>query len=72
MILANVWLRGVMDGIDLAREVKMRWPLLPVILTSGHPSERVGELPPGVAYMRKPWRPLNVLIAAEQALASRV
>jgi hypothetical protein len=31
---------GVMDGIDLAREVKMRWPLLPVILTSGHPRER--------------------------------
>jgi hypothetical protein len=40
-----------MDGIDLAREVKMRWPLLSVILTSGHPRERVGELPPGVAYM---------------------
>ena len=70
MIFADVWLRGVMDGIDLAREVKMRWPLLPVILTSGHPCERVGKLPPGVAYMRKPWQPLNVLIAAEQALAS--
>ena len=71
MVFADVRLRGVMDGIDLAREVKMRWPLLPVILTSGHPRERVGELPPGVAYMRKPWRPPNVLIAAEQALASR-
>ena len=70
MIFADVRLRGVMDGIDLAREVKMRWPLLPVILTSGHPCERVGKLPPGVAYMRKPWQPLNVLIAAEQALAS--
>src|SRR5215510_13011103 len=35
MILAEVRLRGVMDGIDLAREVKLRWPLLPVILTSG-------------------------------------
>jgi DNA-binding NtrC family response regulator len=70
MIFADVRLRGVMDGIDLAREVKMRWPLLPVILTSGHPRERVGELPPGVAYMPKPWQPLNVLIAAEQALAS--
>jgi DNA-binding NtrC family response regulator len=44
MIFADVRLRGVMDGIDLAREVKMRWPLLPVILTSGHPRERVGEL----------------------------
>ena len=39
MIFADVRLRGVMDGIDLAREVKMRWPLLPVILTSGHPCE---------------------------------
>src|SRR5262245_30846967 len=72
MIFADVGLRGVMDGIDLAREVKMRWPLLPVILTSGQPRDRVGELPPGVAYMSKPWQPLNVLIAAEQALASRV
>jgi len=70
MIFADVRLRGVMDGIDLAREVKMRWPLLPVILTSGHPCERVGGLPPGVAYMPKPWQPLNVLIVAEQALAS--
>jgi hypothetical protein len=44
MIFADVRLRGVMDGIDLAREVKMRWPrLLPVILTSGHPGERVGD-----------------------------
>jgi CheY-like chemotaxis protein len=70
MIFADVRLSGVMDGIDLAREVRMRWPHLPVILTSGHPRERVGELPPGVRYMTKPWQPLNVLIAAEQARAS--
>jgi len=66
MIFADVRLRGVMDGIDLAREVKMRWPLLPVILTSGHPLERIRELPPGVAYMPKPWQPRNVLIAANR------
>ena len=41
MVFADLRLRGVMDGIDLAREVKMRWPLLPVILTSGLPRERV-------------------------------
>jgi Response regulator containing CheY-like receiver, AAA-type ATPase, and DNA-binding domains len=70
MILADVRLRGVMDGVDLAWEVKQRWPFLPMVLTSGHPRERVRELPPGVAYMRKPWQPLNVLIAAERALAS--
>ena len=70
MIFADVRLPGAMDGVDLAWEVKLRWPLLPVVLTSGHPCERVGDLPPGVGYMPKPWQPLNVLIAAEDALAS--
>ena len=67
---APLRLPGVMDGVDLSWEVKLRWPLLPIILTSGHPLERIRELPPGVAYMPKPWQPLNVLIAAEQARAS--
>jgi len=39
MIFADIRLPGVMDGIDLAREVRMRWPFLPVILTSGHPRD---------------------------------
>ena len=70
MIFADVRVPGVMDGVDLAWEVKLRWPLLPVILTSGLPREGVGDLPLGVDYMPKPWQPLNVLIAAQQALAS--
>jgi DNA-binding NtrC family response regulator len=65
MIFADIRLPGVMDGVDLSWEVKLRWPLLPII----HPLERIRELPPGVAYMPKPWQPLNVLIAAEQASA---
>ena len=72
MIFADIRLPGAMDGVDLSWEVKLRWPLLPIILTSGHPLERIRELPPGVAYMPKPWQPLNVLIATEQALAFRV
>ncbi len=70
MIFADVRLPGAMGGVDLAWEVKLRWPLLPMILTSGHPLKRIRELPPGVAYMPKPWKPFDVLIAAEQALAS--
>jgi DNA-binding NtrC family response regulator len=69
MIFADVRLPGAMDGVDLAWEVKLRWPLLPVVLTSGHPREYIRELPPGVGYMPKPWQPLKVLIAAEEALA---
>ena len=69
MIFADIRLPGAMDGVDLAWEVRQRWPLLPMILTSGHPREHGGELPPLVGYMPKPWQPLNVLIAAEQASA---
>ena len=70
MIFADIRLPGVMDGVDLSWEVKLRWPLLPIILTSGHPLERIRELPPGVAYIPKPWQPLNLIVAAEDALAS--
>ena len=43
MIFADIRLPGVMDGVDLSWEVKLRWPLLPIILTSGHPLEHIRE-----------------------------
>jgi CheY-like chemotaxis protein len=67
MIFADIRLSGVMDGVDLAREAKVRWPHLTIILTSGNAGERLKDLPPGVHYMPKPWQPLNVLIAADYA-----
>jgi len=70
MIFADIRLPGVMDGVDLAREVKLRWPHLTVVLTSGNPGERLRQLPPGVLYMPKPWQPLDVLIVAERARLS--
>jgi DNA-binding NtrC family response regulator len=70
MLLADIRLPGVMDGIDLAWEIKLRWPHLPVVLTSGLPREYVRPVPPGITYMVKPFQPLDVLVIAEQALAS--
>jgi CheY-like chemotaxis protein len=69
MIFADVRLTGAMDGVDLAWEVRQRWPTLPVVLMSGQPCQRARELPSGVAYVSKPWQPLNILLLAEQALA---
>jgi hypothetical protein len=67
MVFADIRLAGAMDGVDLAHEAKQRWPQLAVVLTSGNPGDRLGDLPPGVRYMPKPWQPLDVLIAAERA-----
>ena len=67
MVFADIRLSGAMDGVDLAHELKVRWPHLKIILTSGNAGERLAHLPRGVEYMAKPWRPLNVLMAAERA-----
>src|SRR6516164_9410524 len=70
MSFADIRLSGVMDGIDLAREVKMRWPHLVVVLTSGNAGEYPERLPPGVIYMPKPWNAVSILAAAQHAISS--
>ena len=47
---------------------RLRWPLLPVVLTSGHPlDEHMRQFPPNVAYIPKPWQPCRL---HTQALAA--
>jgi DNA-binding NtrC family response regulator len=71
MVFADVRLSGAMDGIDLARELRVRWPSLTVVVTSGNAGPWLADLPPGVQYMPKPWQPLSLLNIAERALAKR-
>ena len=70
MIFSDIRLPGAMDGVDLAREAKMRWPHLTVVLTSGNGGDRLDHLPPGITYIPKPWHGADVLRAAEQAKSS--
>ena len=71
LVFVDIRLPGIIDGVDLARAVRRHWPHVRVIVTSGDPGDRLNQLPREAAYMQKPWRALDVLIAAEQALARR-
>jgi len=70
VVLADVQLPGLMDGLDFAREIKLRWPSLPVVLTSGHSGARLGGLPSNCMFLRKPWRGEDIVRLVEDALAS--
>jgi hypothetical protein len=60
-----------MDGVDLARTVRLKWPWIRTLLTSSAPVEEdLGKVLKQVRFMPKPWRPLEVLIEAEKAAAS--
>jgi CheY-like chemotaxis protein len=68
LIFVDVRLPGLLDGIDFARRVRVLWPSIPIIVTSGYPAG-VRSLPEDVVYMPKPWLALDVLVQAEHATA---
>jgi DNA-binding response OmpR family regulator len=68
-IFADIRLPCLMDGVDLARTVNIKWPWIRMVLTSGNPGDRLADLPRGASYMPKPWRALDVLVEAERATA---
>jgi DNA-binding NtrC family response regulator len=67
VLVADVNLPGPMDGVSLARSVSVLWPGISVIVTSGDPGERLAHLPETCVYVPKPWRPLDIVSAAERA-----
>jgi CheY-like chemotaxis protein len=67
LIFADIRLPGLLDGVDLAQRVRVLWPRITMVVTSGYPGARVDALPDNVVYMPKPWLALDVLMQAERA-----
>ncbi|MBL0407927.1 hypothetical protein JKG68_28930 [Microvirga aerilata] len=56
------------SGVDLARTVRLKWPWIRTVLTSGAPLEDdFDKALRHVRFMPKPWRALEVLMEAEKA-----
>lgn len=66
-LFTDVRLPRILDGIDLARLVALSWPWIKIVVTSGDPGERLEDLPREADFLPKPWRSLDVLMAAERA-----
>jgi CheY-like chemotaxis protein len=68
-LFADIRLPCLMSGVDLARSVRLKWPWIRIMLTSGGPLEDgSGKLPRDVRFTPKPWRALEVLMEAERAV----
>jgi len=67
-LFADVRLPCLLTGVDLARTVRIKWPWVRTVLTSGVSLEEgLGDMPRDVRFMPKPWRALEVLMEAERA-----
>ena len=69
LAFVDVRLPCLMDGVDLARTVSLKWPWIRVLVTSGDPGARIEQLPRSATFLPKLWRPLDVLVEAERAVA---
>jgi CheY-like chemotaxis protein len=68
-LFADVRLPCLMNGVDLARTVRLKWPWVRTVLTSGlAPEDGLDDVPRDVRFMPKPWRALEVLMEAERAV----
>ncbi|WP_259104911.1 response regulator [Pseudomonas sp. JUb42] len=66
LLFTDIRMPGRLDGLELANLVSMRWPLLPIIVTSGNRLS-TDILPSGAAFIPKPWT-LGVLFETVRPL----
>jgi DNA-binding NtrC family response regulator len=64
LMVADVRLNGDMPGSQLARFAQQLFPNIKVIVTSG---EDWPVLPEGATFLRKPWKPVDLIREAKAA-----
>jgi len=64
LMMTDVSLAGLMNGVELAHIAKRCNPALDVIVTSGRPLRQ--PLPDGASFWPKPWAPLDIIRMAEK------
>ena len=66
LLVSDVRLNGDMPGSQLARFARQLFPNIKVIITSG---KEWPVLPDGAIFLRKPWKPLDLVREAKLAIA---
>lgn len=55
LIISDILMPGRLDGYQLAHIVAMRWPEIPILLTSGFSGAHTHQLPANASFLAKPW-----------------
>jgi CheY-like chemotaxis protein len=61
VLITDVRMPGILDGLDLARMAQNSWPWVKVIVTTAFAESVAQRLPPNVRFLPKPWWPEEML-----------
>lgn len=71
-IVTDVEMPGSIDGLELARVVRERWPGVGLIISSGRARPGPDELPENVVFLAKPYLPNTVITVIRQMAMPQV
>jgi CheY-like chemotaxis protein len=71
-VLTDVDMPGSLSGFEFARLVKQGWPEVGVLTISGKARPIPGDLPEGVAFVQKPFRPQALLEQVRDLVAQAI
>jgi CheY-like chemotaxis protein len=69
IIVTDIEMPGSMDGLELARMVRDRWPPVHIIAVSGRHTPQFGDLPDKSSFFAKPYDVNRLVEAARGYLA---
>src|SRR5216683_8313627 len=70
VVFTDIQMPGSMDGLNLDRFVRGRWPPIKIVATSGFVSVRKDDLPEGSRFVPKPYRPEQIVATLRDLTAA--
>ena len=67
-IFTDIYVEGTIDGVELASRVAREHPEIVLLVTSGRCGGEPAGLPSNATFLRKPWLPLQVIKAMQDAV----
>ncbi|ALN75788.1 hypothetical protein M673_23850 (plasmid) [Aureimonas sp. AU20] len=67
ILFTDIDMPGEMDGLELARTVRKRWPHIAIIIVSGHTQLSDAQVPKGGEFFSKPYLRATILKALHRA-----
>jgi nitrogen-specific signal transduction histidine kinase/ActR/RegA family two-component response regulator len=69
MVFSDLVMPGELNGLDLARAVRARWPFIPVLLATGYSEAGGRATQEGFPLLAKPYRAANLVAMVERVAA---
>lgn len=67
IVISDVTMPGGFSGVELANQIREKYPDTRVILVSGHARAQLPAFPPGIEFLPKPYRFVQLIaLLAEQ------